>query len=106
MTQTRKFKRINLLGLDFYVDWIEETGQFISIKEVHSGRIFVYKGLINSEGKSVEGMFREAVGAFLPVEEKEEEVKEEVAPAALETEQPKEELNDKKTKGRNRKVQK
>ena len=117
MTQTRKFKRINLLGLDFYVDWIAETGQFISIKEVHSGKIFVYRGLKNSEGKSIEDMFREAVGAFLPVEEEpvkeekkeeveiKEEVKEEVAPAALETEQPKEEVDVKKTKGRNRKVQ-
>jgi len=123
---TRMFKRINLLGLDFYVDWLKETGEFISIKEVHSGRIFVYKGLKNEDGKSVEDMFRDAVGNYKPEPQKEEKVKEkepvkkekkeeipeettveeentEVAPAALETEQPKEELNGKKTKGRGRK---
>ena len=123
---TRMFKRINLLGLDFYVDWIAESGEFISIKEVHSGRIFVYRGLKNEDGKSVEDMFRDAVGAHKPEPQKEEKVKEkepvieekveeipeetpveekntEVAPAALETEQPKEELDGKKTKGRGRK---
>ena len=123
---TRMFKRINLLGLDFYVDWIQETGEFISIKEVHSGIIFVYRGLKNENGVSVEQMFRDAVGAYKPEPQKEEKVKEkepvieekveeipeetpveekniEVAPAALETEQPKEELNGKKTKGRGRK---
>jgi hypothetical protein len=109
---TRMFKRINLLGLDFYVDWIQETGEFISIKEVHSGRIFVYKGLIGPDGVLVEQMFRDAVGAYKPEPQKEEKIAEkkpvaekkvEVAPAALETEQPKEELNGKKGKGRSRK---
>jgi len=115
MNITRMFKRTNLLGLDFYVDWVAETGEFISIKEVHSGRIFVYKGLKNESGESVEDMFRNAVGAYKPQpvkkeepkkEEVKEEVKVEVAPAALETEQPKEELNAKKAKTGNRKLKK
>ena len=116
---TRKFKRINLLGLDFYVDWIDETGEFLSIKEVHSGKIFVYRGLKNADGVLVEQLFRDSVGAYKPESQKEEKVKEkepeieeetpveeekvEVAPAALETEQPKEELDVKKGKGRSRK---
>lgn len=104
---TRKFKRVNLLGLDFYVDWIEETGEFIAIKEVHSGKRFVYNGLVNADGVSLEDMFRSACGIAMPVKEEpkiEEEVKEEieeVAPAALETEQPKEEP-DEKPKKRNK----
>lgn len=120
---TRNFKRVNLLGLDFYVDWIAETGEFISIKEVHSGRRFMFEGLMK-DNKSVEDMFREAVGAYKPVEEVKtptveqlktaidamngpvESIVEQLAPAALETEQPKEDLDGKKTKGRHRKVQK
>lgn len=103
--ETRKFKRINLLGLDFYVDWIAETGKLISVKEVHSGRIFVYAGLKDENGKSVEDMIRDASGAMLPKEEeKKEEVEEvKVAPAALETEQPKEETDGKKRKASRRK---
>jgi len=112
MAITRMFKRTNLFGLDFYVDWVAETGEFIAIKEVHSGKIFVYRGLKNESGESVEDMFRNAVGAYKPqpVKEgpKQEKVEEkvEVAPAALETEQPKEELNAKKTKTGNRKLKK
>lgn len=105
---TRKFKRVNLLGLDFYVDWIEETGEFIAIKEVHSGRRFMYNGLVNSDGVSLEDMFRKACGIPIPEKPIIEEIKigteekiEEVAPAALETEQPKEE-SDEKPKKRNK----
>ena len=98
---TRMFKRVNLLGLDFYVDWIDETGEFIAIKEVHSGKRFVFEGLMSKDGKSVADLFRDACGIKPVIAEK----KEEVAPAALETEQPKEDLNAKKRKGRNRKVQ-
>ena len=47
---TRMFKRVNLLGLDFYVDWIDETGEFIAIKEVHSGKRLVFEGLMTKEG--------------------------------------------------------
>ena len=112
---TRNFKRINLLGLDFYVDWIGETGEFIAIKEVHSGRRFVFDGLKTKDGVEVAQLFRDACGIELPkvekVKEKEPEMvvieeKIEVAPAALETEQPKEELNGQKGKGRNRKLKK
>ena len=96
------FKRVNLLGLDFYVDWIDETGEFIAIKEVHSGKRFVFEGLMTKEGKSVEDLFRDACGIKPVIAEK----KEEVAPAALETEQPKEDLDGEKRKKRNRKLEK
>jgi len=99
---TRKFKRVNLLGLDFYVDWIDETGEFIAIKEVHSGKRFVFEGLMGADGRSVTDMFKDVCG-IKPVIIEEEIVEE--APAALETEQPKETTNEKR-KGRNRKVQK
>lgn len=100
----RLFKKVPLMGLEFYVDWIEESGEIICIKEVHSGKIFVYKDLVK-DGVPVEDLFRGLCG-IPKVEVKKEEVKEDVAPAALETEQPKEEDNGKKTKGYRRKVQK
>lgn len=89
----RMFKRVNVLGLDFYVDWLDNDGyceRIIAIKDVHGGRSFVY-GELKKDGVPVEDLFLEACGIKKkPV--KEEKV--EVAPAALETEQPKEELND------------
>lgn len=99
----RMFKRVNVLGLDFYVDWLELDGyciRLISVKDVHGGRNFVYSGLVK-DGVLVEDMLLEACGA----KKKPEEKKVEVAPAALETEQPKEELDVKKGKGRRKKVQ-
>lgn len=94
MEQTRKFKRVNVLGLDFYVDWIEETGEFIAIKEVHSGKRFVYESLILNDGMTLADKFREAVGIPLKEVKKKAEKKEAVAPAAQVTEQPKEETNE------------
>jgi hypothetical protein len=100
----RKFKRVNVLGLDFYVDWLDVDNyceRIIAVKDVHGGRNFVYAGLAK-DGVLVEDLLLEACGVKKkPAIEK----KVEVAPAALETEQPKEELNDKKGKGRRKKVQ-
>lgn len=100
----RKFKRVNVLGLDFYVDWLDVDNyceRIIAVKDVHGGRNFVYQGLAK-DGVPVEDLLLEACGVKKkPVIEE----KVEVAPAALETEQPKEELNDKKGKGRRKKVQ-
>lgn len=100
----RKFKRVNVLGLDFYVDWLDVDNyceRIIAVKDVHGGRNFVYAGL-EKDGVPVENLLLEACGVQKkPIEEK----KVEVAPAALETEQPKEELDGKKGKGRRKKVQ-
>ena len=57
---------------------------------------------MTKEGKSVEDLFRDACGIKPVIAEK----KEEVAPAALETEQPKEDLDGEKRKKRNRKLEK
>lgn len=107
MIVKRNFKKVNLMGLDFYVDWVDATGDIICIKEVQSGRIFVYRDLVK-DGVPVEDLFRDLCGIPRKEVKKEVkvEVKEEAAPAALETEQPKEQVNEQKAKGRNRKVQK
>lgn len=97
----RMFKRVNVLGLDFYVDWLDIDGyceRIIAVKDVHGGRNFVYQGLAK-DGVPVEDLLLEACGV-----KKKPAIKEkvEVAPAALETEQPKEELNAEKGKKRTR----
>ena len=98
---TRKFKRVNVLGLDFYVDWLDIDNyceRIIAVKDVHGGRNFVYNGLAK-DGVPVEDLLLEACGVKKkPVVEE----KVEVAPAALETEQPKEELNAEEGKKRTR----
>lgn len=105
----RMFKRVNVLGLDFYVDWLDNDGyceRIISVKDVHGGRTFVYAEL-EKNGVSVEDMFLEACG--IKKKSAKEEVKEEkveVAPAALETEQPKEELNAEEGKKRTKRSKK
>lgn len=101
----RLFKRVNVLGIDFYVDWLDMDGvceRIICVKDVHGGRIFVYQGL-TKDGVPVEDLLLEACGV-----KKKEPAKEkvEVAPAALETEQPKEELNDEKGKKRTKRSKK
>lgn len=91
--EKRNFKRINLLGLDFYVDWLEVDGEFsriICVKDVHGGRNFVYRDLVCA-GEPLEILILRAIGI---------ELKE--APEALGTEQPKEETNGKKTKVRSK----
>lgn len=93
----RKFKAVNVLGLDFYVDWLENDGTFekiIAVKDVHGGRNFVYKGLLK-DNIPVETLLLNACGVTL--KEKKEEIKQE-QPAAQETEQPKEKTYAKKTK--------
>jgi len=106
----RMFKRVNVLGLDFYVDWLDVDGycvRLISVKDVHGGRSFVYTGL-EKDGVLVEDMLLNACGVRKeqPKEEPKEEVKEEKveaeAPAAQETEQPKENMGAKTTKKRNK----
>jgi len=101
----RMFKRVNVLGLDFYVDWMDKDGyceRVVSVKDVHGGRTFVYAGL-EKDGTPVEELLLEACGIKKkPIEEK----KVEVAPAALETEQPKEELNAEKGKNRTKRSKK
>ena len=105
----RLFKRVNLLGIDLYVDWLDMDGvceRIISVKDVHGGRIFVYQGL-TKEGVPVEDLLLEACGVKKKESKKEPvEEKVEVAPAALETEQPKEELNDEKGKKRTKRSKK
>ena len=101
----RLFKRVNVLGIDFYVDWLDIDGvceRIICVKDVHGGRIFVYQGL-TKDGVPVEDLLLEACGV-----KKKEPVKEkvEVAPAALETEQPKEELNAEEGKKRTKRSKK
>ena len=101
--QIRKFKQVNVLGVDFYVDWVEEDGKFdriIAVKDVHGGRNFVYAGL-EKDGTPVEKLLLKAAGVKIeaPVAEKKEEIIVE-APAAQETEQPKEETSAKKGKKR------
>ena len=100
----RMFKRVNVLGLDFYVDWLDVDDycvKLISVKDVHGGRSFVYAGL-EKDGVPVEDLLLQACGV------KKQEVKEECvkveAPAAQETEQPKEETNAKTRKRRTKKV--
>lgn len=120
----RMFKRVNVLGLDFYVDWMDKDGcceRIICVKDVHGGRIFVYQGL-TKDGVPVEDLLLEACG----VKKKEPEITseklkdaikamnslspekiiEQVAPAALETEQPKEELNAEEGKKRTKRSKK
>lgn len=99
LQSTRKFKRINLLGLDFYVDWLDINGmceRIICVKEVYSGKIFVFKDVVVN-GVSFEDMIYNALNI-----QKYEEPKKIVAdkPAAQVTEQPKEEASAKKGKGR------
>ena len=101
----RLFKRVNVLGIDFYVDWLDMDGvceRIICVKDVHGGRIFVYQGL-TKDGVPVEDLLLEACGV-----KKKEPTKEkvEVAPAALETEQPKEELNAEEGKKRTKRSKK
>lgn len=99
----RMFKRVNVLGLDFYVDWLDVDNKcvkLIAVKDVHGGRSFVYAGL-TKDGVPVEDILLQAVGVTKYVEEKKEEVVKE-APAAQETEQPKENLSAKTTKKRNK----
>ena len=102
----RMFKRVNVLGLDFYVDWLDLDNvctRLISVKDVHGGRTFVYAGL-EKDGVPVEDLLLEAVGVKKQVVKK-EEVKAE-APAAQETEQPKENLDAQKAKRSNKRSKK
>ena len=105
----RMVKRVNVLGLDFYVDWLDVDGvceRIISVKDVHGGRTFVYAEL-KKNGVPVEDLLLEACGVKKKEAKKEPvEEKVEVAPAALETEQPKEELNDEKGKKSTRRSKK
>ena len=102
----RMFKRVNVFGLDFYVDWLDVDNvcvKLISVKDVHGGRSFVYADL-KKNGVPVEDILLEAVGVKKQSEEiaqSKEEVQAE-ATAAQETEQPKEEINAKTTKKRNK----
>ena len=105
----RLFKRVNVLGIDFYVDWLDIDGvceRIICVKDVHGGRIFVYQGL-TKDGVPVEDLLLEACGVKKKEAKKEPvEEKVEVAPAALETEQPKEELNAEEGKKRTKRSKK
>lgn len=105
----RLFKRVNVLGIDFYVDWLDMDGvceRIICVKDVHGGRVFVYQGL-TKDGVPVEDLLLEACGVKKKEAKKEPvEKKVEVAPAALETEQPKEEQNDETGKKRTKRSKK
>lgn len=58
--EQRLFKRVSVIGLDFYVDYLD-NGQIICIKEVHSGRRFIPDNLYLGE-KPVLEVFKEAIG--------------------------------------------
>jgi hypothetical protein len=76
--EQRLFKKVSVVGLDFYVDYFAD-GTIICIKEVHSGRRFVPDDLYY-KGEPVMNLFLKAID--IPVAEpkatevKAEEVKE------------------------------
>lgn len=76
--EQRLFKKVMVVGLDFYVDYFA-NGEIICIKEVHSGRRFVPDDLYY-KGEPVMNLFLKAID--IPVAEpkatevKAEEVKE------------------------------
>lgn len=65
----RKFKRVTVIGLEFYVDYLDDKGEIVSIKEVHSGKRMICDGILVN-GKELENLFRRSIGL-------EEKVKEE-----------------------------
>lgn len=96
----RKFKAVNVLGLDFYVDWLENDGYFeriIAVKDVHGGRNFVYQDLVK-DGVPVSELLLNACGVIIKEKEQPKQESKAEITAAQETEQPKETSSAKKTK--------
>lgn len=68
----REFKKVSVIGLEFYVDYFGDTGEIICIKEVHSGRRMICDG-IEVNGVSLMDLFKESVGIEInPLPSKEE----------------------------------
>lgn len=75
--EQRLFKKVSVVGLDFYVDYFAD-GTIICIKEVHSGRRFVPDDLYYKE-EPVMNLFLKAIDIPVAVvDAKKEEVKEAV----------------------------
>ena len=81
--EQRIFKRVSVIGLDFYVDFYDKSGKIICIKEVHSGKRFIPDNLYLGK-EPVLDLFRKAIGfgaeesvieEAKPVAEVKEEVK-------------------------------
>ena len=64
--EQRLFKKVSVVGLDFYVDYFAD-GTIICIKEVHSGRRFIPDDLCY-KGEPVMNLFLKAID--MPVAEK------------------------------------
>ena len=58
--EQRLFKKVSVVGLDFYVDYLD-NGEIICVKEVHSGRRFVPDDLYY-KGEPVMNLFLKAIG--------------------------------------------
>lgn len=58
--EERKFKKITMIGLEFYVDYFA-SGEIICIKEVHSGRRFMTDDIFVGK-KPIKDLFLEALG--------------------------------------------
>lgn len=81
--EQRIFKRVSVIGLDFYVDFYDKSGKIICIKEVHSGKRFIPDNLYLGK-EPVLDLFKKAIGfettknvveEVKPVAEVKEEVK-------------------------------
>lgn len=57
--EQRLFKKVMVVGLDFYVDYLAD-GKIICIKEVHSGRRFIPDDLYY-KGEPVMNLFLKAI---------------------------------------------
>jgi hypothetical protein len=57
--EQRLFKKVMVVGLDFYVDYLA-SGEIICIKEVHSGRRFIPDDLCY-KGEPVMNLFLKAI---------------------------------------------
>ena len=57
--EQRLFKKVMVVGLDFYVDYLA-SGEIICIKEVHSGRRFIPDDLYY-KGEPVINLFLKAI---------------------------------------------
>lgn len=75
--EQRLFKKVMVVGLDFYVDYLAD-GTIICIKEVHSGRRFIPDDLCY-KGEPVMNLFLKAIDMpVVVVDAKKAEAKEAV----------------------------
>lgn len=72
--EQRLFKKVMVVGLDFYVDYLAD-GTIICIKEVHSGRRFIPDDLYY-KGEPVMNLFMKAIDMPIVVVDAKKAVKE------------------------------